>query len=180
MNEQKRSAEVVIVCGIDEKYAIALSVLLHTALKSLATDSSLRCYIIDGGVSETSKEKVQRIASKFNKPVKITWLRGDLERYNNLSTRGWISRAAYLRLMIPELIPEDCSRVVYLDSDTLVKQDLTQLWLQELEGNVVLAVQDYGAPYVSDRWGIAKYEELGLSSSAPYFNSGVILIDLER
>ncbi|WP_295729292.1 glycosyltransferase family 8 protein [uncultured Limosilactobacillus sp.] len=62
------------------------------------------------------------------------------------------------RLLIPDLVKAD--RVLYLDADLIVCQDLTTLYQTELEDHAVAAVTDWGQP--SD------------------FNAGVMLLNLKK
>jgi lipopolysaccharide biosynthesis glycosyltransferase len=46
--------------------------------------------------------------------------------------------------------------------------------------HALLAVRDCGTPYVSSQYGITKYREIGLAPDTPYFNSGLLVINLKR
>jgi lipopolysaccharide biosynthesis glycosyltransferase len=78
--------------------------------------------------------------------------------------------AAYYRLFIGSLLPAGLAKVIYLDVDVMVQSDIYPLWHSEMNGNIVLAVQDSC---------IQTYHKHGSQEdSGPYFNSGVMLIDL--
>jgi lipopolysaccharide biosynthesis glycosyltransferase len=79
------------------------------------------------------------------------------------SPLGHISEAAYYRIASFDLIPE--KRVIYLDVDTIVMTNLKELFNFNLQNSPIGAVQDY---------------VLGLFSKKDYFNSGVLLVDLEK
>lgn len=99
----------------------------------------------------------------------LTLIRIATEQFAGLKTWAGGSVAAYTRLALAEALP--LRRVIYLDSDVIVRHDLTQLWATDLSGAVLGAVPDVA---------FADRERLGFSSTAPYFNSGVLLIDLDR
>ena len=80
--------------------------------------------------------------------------------------------AMWFRILLPELLA-DTERVLYLDVDTLVVDDLGPLWRTDLSGSYVGAVTNVLMPHHRHRPG-----ELGLSDDA-YFNSGVLLMNLE-
>jgi len=78
----------------------------------------------------------------------------------------------YARLLIGDHLPREIGRVLYLDGDILVRGDLEQLWVTDLQGHTAAAVTD-----------LPRYAfngTLGLPPDAPYFNAGVLLIDLAR
>ena len=81
------------------------------------------------------------------------------------------SPANYYRLMAPSLLPSAVNRVIYLDSDLIVRKNLAALWDHDLSGAPVGAVCDPA--------GAVPAEKLGLRPE-DYFNSGVMLVDLDR
>ena len=86
---------------------------------------------------------------------------------------GYITPAAYDRLLLGDVLPADVSRVLYLDSDIVIAGSIAELWNLDLGGNVVGAV-------ASEEHRAGAPGRLGLADGEHYFNSGVLLIDLER
>ena len=82
--------------------------------------------------------------------------------------------AMWYRLFLPELLP-DMQRVLYLDVDTLATDDLGALWDTELGDHWLGAVTN-----VFEEWSMGRPAELGLSGPEHYFNSGVLLLNLEQ
>ncbi|QEG02887.1 General stress protein A [Stieleria maiorica] len=72
------------------------------------------------------------------------------------------------RLALPQILPAEIGRVVYLDGDTLVRGPLDELFNQDL-GDSGLAAVPEAHPAV---------ERLGLPPESAYLNSGVLAIDL--
>jgi lipopolysaccharide biosynthesis glycosyltransferase len=89
----------------------------------------------------------------------------------------FISKMTFARLLIPRLFPETVRRVLYLDADLLVFDDLDPLWEADLEGAVLGAVLD-GLDLHLKKNGKPGLE--GMPRVRNYFNSGVLLIDLPR
>jgi lipopolysaccharide biosynthesis glycosyltransferase len=81
-----------------------------------------------------------------------------------------ITQAAYLRLFAAEFLDPGIERILYLDADLLVLDDLGPLWETELGA--------YAAAAVPDPYGLGRREALGLAADAPYVNSGVLLMNL--
>ncbi|MEO7269835.1 MAG: glycosyltransferase family 8 protein [Knoellia sp.] len=90
-----------------------------------------------------------------------------------------ISRAMYMRLLLPHLLPPDVSRVLYLDSDTLCVGPIDALGSIDLAGAVVGAVRDPYTRRLSDNGALPGIVDgpLRLDPRSPYFNSGMMLID---
>jgi lipopolysaccharide biosynthesis glycosyltransferase len=171
---------VLIVCGADENYAMPLAVTLHSALVNLNEKGPVTLYIVDGGIRDESRHRIERVVDATPPSVDLRWTAIDTETVSDLPTRGWINTTAYLRLFIPKIVPDEAKRALYLDSDLQVEASLARLWAQDLNNHALAAVQAYGTPYVSSRRGIEKYENLGYAPKTPYFNSGILLINLDR
>lgn len=82
----------------------------------------------------------------------------------------------YYRLFLDSAFDGSVSRVVYLDSDLVVLGDLAALARVPLEGKTVAAALDL---HVRD-WsrGCAPLRSVPHAAGVPYFNAGVLLIDL--
>jgi lipopolysaccharide biosynthesis glycosyltransferase len=96
------------------------------------------------------------------------------------STAYLKSKAAYARYFMGRI--PDAKRIVYLDSDLLVCLDLAETGAIDLQGRALAVVRD-----VSVRIGIDSQKSrerlekrLGLRNGADYFNSGFLIVDLDR
>jgi lipopolysaccharide biosynthesis glycosyltransferase len=92
-----------------------------------------------------------------------------------------ISSAAFLRLLIPDLIVEDVI-ALYLDADTLVRHDLTQDLVRFAESGDTSTggVRDFGIPRLASAGGVSGWRSGGLDPQAPHINSGVMMMRLAR
>lgn len=80
---------------------------------------------------------------------------------------------SYARLLLPSVISP--SRVTYLDCDLIVLADVSQLSDTELDGSPVGAVVDSTIARSNDA---RLFLRLGLNGNDPYFNAGVMQMDL--
>ena len=126
----------------------------------------------------------------------VEWLCPDINQVRDLPVSDHVNIVAYVRLLMPALLPADVTRVIYLDADMLVRRDLGELWDEDQGGHALLAVQDYAAPcidapstvlnfercqkYLAANWPVANFRALGLPVDAKYFNSGLLVIDLAQ
>ncbi|PEN09494.1 hypothetical protein CRI93_01835 [Longimonas halophila] len=173
------SRRLTLVLSADDAYARPLAVTAYSALVHLHPDWSADVYIIDGGISTENRARIARMVEEAPAPAMLHWLTSDHERVRDLPVvNEWVSTSAYLRLYLPDLLPETCERVIYLDSDMLITSSLSALWTEPFEGAALCAVQDYFIPYVSSKWGLNYYETLGMDPRTPYFNTGLMVINL--
>ncbi len=81
-----------------------------------------------------------------------------------------LTPGAYYRLQIPRLLGQDPGTVIYLDCDILVRSSLTPLFCTSLGDSLLAAVAG------GSTGGVA----LSLAPEWGYFNSGVMVLDLDR
>lgn len=86
----------------------------------------------------------------------------------------------YARLCIPYFLPKHIKKAIYLDADTLVVHDIKNLWDINIQGYGIAAVIDRSETVDSSWAGIPNYAELGIPGKSKYFNSGVLVIDVEK
>lgn len=90
----------------------------------------------------------------------------------------WWSEEIYFRLAILDVLPKDADRALYLDTDIIINGDLTSFYHTDFEGNDFVACEDWISHREDNlvRGGLFKeYFDAGI----PYFNSGVMLWNLE-
>ncbi len=85
------------------------------------------------------------------------------------------SKAMYYRMLAAEILPETLDKVLYLDPDILVINSLLPLWETDLRGNIFAA-----ATHTEEEGIIDNINRLRLETSAVYFNTGVLLMDLKK
>lgn len=187
------SEEVTLVTASDDGYAMPLAVMVRSALDTLGSDRRLRLFVLDGGISPRSRARM--VASWGDPRLTVDWVQPDLARVADLPVSDHVNVVAYLRLLMPSMLPE-VGRALYLDPDMIVRRDLGRLWDTPQGDFAVLATADIGCPYLDcptylptfarckhrlAAWEpVANFRQLGLRGDARYFNSGVIVVDLDR
>lgn len=169
------SASAALVCGIDDGYAPALRTLIRSigAAHGPAT-SQLRLIVLDQGLTPASHAAILAECEEASLPVRVLPAPAPDHGY---PVSEWISSAVYTRLSIPDVV-DDEERVLYLDADTLVVGDLRPLLDMSLSGHCLAAALDPQNPLTGHGIAMPGWRELGIEYGRPYFNSGVMLIDL--
>lgn len=191
---ERIATDPVVLCAADERYALPLAVTLMTAGERLQAGHELQVYLVNNGLSEQSLEMLKETLA--NLPIRFRPLPRPDVAIDDLGISHHISRTAYLRLFAERWLPADVEQVVYLDSDLLVEESLTELWNQPLGERYCLAVPDIACPFIDSRKvrdnfrrfapylavyePIRNYRELGLDGRGYYFNSGVMLLNLRK
>jgi len=94
------------------------------------------------------------------------------DRVKNLALNGW-GKYAWYRLFLPELLSEHVDRILYLDVDTIICGDITELYNMDLTDCSLAGCMDYMGFYD----GI--YQRVGYQRKFGYVCSGVILFNLD-
>jgi lipopolysaccharide biosynthesis glycosyltransferase len=151
---------IVLVCAADENYAMPLAVTVYSASLNLKSKQTIELFVIDGGIKESTKFRIKK--SLASESITISWVQPTEKLFDKLPMTDTLTTATYYRLLIAQLIPTHFHKAIYLDTDVVVKGNLSQLWNIDIGDNYVLAVQDI------------------CQRSFKYFNSGVLVINLEK
>jgi len=128
-------------------------------------------YYFHNDIHEDQIEKFKEFfEGKLNR---IEFYKLDTKDLEGLYSDERVPLPTYFRIRCAEVLPSDIKRVLYLDPDVIVKQSLSELYDTDLKGNYLGAVEDF-FPYEDKR------QYLKIPAKHKYFNSGVMLIDLEK
>ena len=129
-------------------------------------------YIGDLHISAGHREQLTALAGGYGREIIFLPINNLRERLGfDFDTTGW-NEVVLARLLADRLLPEMAERVIYLDGDTIVRGSLKELWETDLQGKTIGAVEEPTANH-------KRKKELGLEGK-PYYNAGVLLIDLKR
>ncbi|MDF2789077.1 MAG: hypothetical protein K0S80_2175 [Neobacillus sp.] len=159
---------VSIVTLSNDNYAVHLATMLFSLFENKLPDSNYQIYIIDGNLSIENKTKINNLLKKYNtSPI---YLNVDPNIYENCRAWGHVSREAFYRISIPNLLDSSIEKALYLDSDLIIKGDLRELWENEkLKRHFLGAVEDP-----------VDFAGIRLPRGYKYFNSGVLFMNLKK
>ena len=165
----------------------SFSKFIGTAMLSLFenTSAQVTVHILhDDTLTQDNREKFFRLAEGCGQLVKFYNVEefcadkiAEIRNFFPNIDKSIFSVAMFYRFFIPHIFPAEIKKAIYLDADIIVNLDINELWQVEL-GDQPLAVIleiDNGTP-------ILKYSNMlrdGVVKEENYFNSGVLLINLE-
>jgi lipopolysaccharide biosynthesis glycosyltransferase len=172
---------IQVALASDRNYVLPLSVAICSAAANSDRRRPIVFHVIQNGIEPQLRARVERSLENCGFPdARIHWISIELHHLADLKVaNAYLNVLAYARLLIPDLLPSNVTKVLYLDSDVVVRGDLAELWDMELGPKALLAVRDLIA-WVGAPRGIATYRELGIPAEANYFNSGVLLMNLKK
>ena len=174
---------VSIVFATDYGYIPYLSVALVSLMQSVSQDRQYSIHILTRNISATDRSMLLSLI-KGQEHISLDFIdiRPYLEQYaEDFYTDGisHISTGAYYRFFIPKIFSGIYEKVLYLDCDIVILNDLVQLYDYDLGSNLLAATRDYGSMF-SRKIGKSITQGLGLSSPQDYFNSGILLINIRK
>jgi lipopolysaccharide biosynthesis glycosyltransferase len=157
--------------------------LAYTVMRSICLSSQLRrgiaFHLCHSALTPAHAEILARIETEFG--AKLSHYDPEanplfLETASRLPATARFPRIVYTRLLLDKLLPPEIERFIYLDCDTLVRRPIEELYDLDMQGFPIAAVAD---PYHDGiKFGRdIRSKASPFDSGAPYFNSGVMLID---
>jgi lipopolysaccharide biosynthesis glycosyltransferase len=170
---------LVVVCN--NHFAVLLAAMLKSLDSTHKTDEFISLYIVDDGLSNSSRAKLARCIQ--SPKISLIWIKitDAIPKHMIIPMdNSSFPVSAYIRLFAPYFVDQTVNKIIYLDADMILLEDISALWKTDLQGQVIAAVVDR-TEKVSNPWGgIKNYKELGLDPEAKYFNSGLLVIDMPK
>jgi lipopolysaccharide biosynthesis glycosyltransferase len=160
-----------LACASDPRYVAHSAAMLHSALAHSPGRRVEVHYLCGTALPERSTRRLAEMVDRNGGSIRFhripdEWVEG-------MPVWEYIGSSMWYRIFLPRLLGET-GRVLYLDVDTIVVDSLEPLWSTELSDGYVAAVTN-----VFERHRLRRPEELGLRGRDAYFNSGVLLMNLE-
>ena len=154
--------EVMIVFAINDQYIPPFGVALHSLIRHSDRNRSYKIFVLNEGIGSGHWKKVKSMEQPHVTVESVNvseWM-----REHQIPTVNHLSKETTYRLLIPKLFPQ-YEKVLYLDSDLLIRRDVAELFDMDLEGAI------FGASFARlFRWSYVYItEELSLKAEK-YFN----------
>ena len=163
----KNKTTISISYATDNKYIYPTIVSMTSLVANAGSNTFYNIYILHTpDLKESSKEFLNSVQNKYPDKCKIIYFNMN-KKYMGLPANYRISIPTYYRLSLHELLL-DVNRIIYLDGDTLIFDDLKELIELDMKGNVILGFLDSGQDTI-ESYGI---------KNATVVNNGVLLMDL--
>lgn len=148
---------------------------LQTLLTSLAVNNPgerISLYLLHSNLSEAELSSVRRQCGLYGYSFAPIHVGNEL--FQDAPVTRQYPKEMYYRLLAPHLLPEDIKRILYIDPDTLVINPIRPLWAMDMHGYLFAAAAHTGKTELAN-----SVNKLRLGTERNYYNSGVLLIDLE-
>lgn len=154
----------------DSNYAPVCAVSMQSLLENNKNIDTIEIYLCSDHLSDNEEKKFDDMCKKMSRKITFVDVDSLVTHFQNSGLPLFHdSYGAYVRLATANIIP-DVEKIIYLDCDTLILGDLQELY------DTDIAKCAYG---MSCDWGAASANiPIGREKSDMYFNSGVLLINI--
>lgn len=158
-----------IVCTIDDNYTQHCAVMLASLFLNNKNNEFV-VYVITNGLRKENENKLTKSINKYKAQSHFYTI--DESILKNAPITHHISLATYYRILLPEILPDNLNKILFLDSDIVVLGDVLPLWNTEIDNYYIGGCCEF--PSVESKI------KLGLNPESPYFNAGVMLVNLKK
>lgn len=165
---QKNKAHIAFC--VNNTYAQYIAV----TIKSIAENFLYNRVCIHVLTDYISTKNIQRLNEVINDYDQLSLHIHEVDDFplRGLKTNGWTIYTWY-RLLLSDILSIEIKRVLYLDADTLVTADLTELFNMDMVNKSIASVVE------DNTFNQKYYDRLGYNSYKQYICAGVVLINLE-
>ncbi len=159
-----------ILFSSDENYARHMGVAMVSILQHTGDVEKIHFFVINNRILPSTIEKLESLIQGYKNADLFFIPFESYEKRLCLNLAWPISLSSYARLFVGEMLPDEVEKVLYLDCDVVVCSSIDSLWKTNLNGKCLGAIQDMVPSKTK--------ASVGLLPEDPYFNAGVLLIDL--
>ncbi|MBQ9774148.1 MAG: 1-acyl-sn-glycerol-3-phosphate acyltransferase [Clostridia bacterium] len=168
---------IPIFYACDDNFVKYTIVSLHSMIQHATKDRQYRIYVLHTNISNKMQEKLLDLQNE-NFEISFEDVTGYLESIaDKLPIRHYYTKTTYFRLFIAEMFPQ-YDKVIYIDSDTIVRNDIAKLYDTEIGDSYVGACHEQAMVQV-DVYGTYCERVVGVSRHN-FFNAGMLLINCAR
>ena len=165
-----------IAISVNNKYIESSKSMLYSLRKHV--DGSVTVWFINHSVNKKKTEELSDyLKETCDMALKVIEIKASFFDNMPLVFEELFSVEVYYRILLPWLLPEEIDRVLWLDSDIIIHGDITEFYYMDLKGNCLAACED--GRQMDPRTANRDVQRLGICDTHTYFNSGVMLMNLE-
>lgn len=147
----------------DENFIMQTAVAITSLAHSKKKGTTYKIYVVAAECSEIAEKKLKDLEQLFE-GIQVVIKRTGLDMYRDIKQMAHIPISCLLKFDLCEIISEE-DKVIYLDGDIIVRDDLTALYNFELGDNYLAGVPSL---------------DLVFSEEKKLVNAGILLFDAKK
>lgn len=161
-----------ILYTLNDKFVPQVAAGITSVCENNKNFKEINFYLMSMGITDSNKKKLKEYIKKYKRNIIFIEIDNLKEYFDfEFDTNGW-NPIVLARLLLDKLLPLEIDRVLYLDGDTIVKDNLMDLWNTNMNGCAIAASIE---PTIDK-----KRKQILDMNGFPYYNAGVLLVDLKK
>lgn len=156
----------------DDNYILPTIISITSLFANKRKSSYYEVYVIINNISQENMQLLENLKKEF---VDINIINGEsyVRSYENIKQQRHVTTSALIKFFLPQILKNE-DKILFIDGDTIIQQDLTELFHTD--------VTDVFAGVVKDTFTITSmdYIQKNNINCKNYFNSGVMLLNLAK
>lgn len=172
---------IPIFFTIDDEYAKFACTAITSIIENASKDYKYKINIVHRGLSEENMTKLSNLSNE-NFDIEFKKMKDEIEKIaerdeNTYARFDYFALSIYFRIFIADMFPE-YKKGLYLDSDIIVLGDISKLYNNDIQDNIIGACVDMSIQDVPEFFNYVE-NAVGIDRTR-YVNSGVLLMNLEK
>ncbi len=166
---------IISLCFIcDENYVMPTIVAITSVIANKNCTDRYDIYVVANSLSDESIAVFREMETENNRIFIIQTAEPD--KYDGFVMKHFpVTTTDLFKFELPDLLPADLEKVLYLDGDIIVQKDLASIFNENIETVYAGVVKDYYAVFDPDSF----QKRLNVKHK-DYFNAGVLLLNLKK
>lgn len=166
-------ATIHVAFGIDDRYAPYAGAVIASVMANADPGDHIIFHILTFGLSDDNLAKFKTLCANSSHEIYFEF--ASIKEFTDFPETVHTLNA-FLRLVAPKLLA-GMEKVIYLDADLIVLSSLRALWENDVAGVALAAAPD--AQHFFRGSAENHWRNIGLLPGAVYFNSGVLVMNLD-
>lgn len=168
----KTNMEFDVVINTDDNY-IQHCMAMLCSLYENNKEHTITLHVLKKHLSDNCMGEIQRLTNEYNNKCFFYTVDETLLEGVQFRSKRPLSKAAYYRLLLASVLPNEIDKILYLDCDIIVLKDLSEVFNIELNKYALAATLD-NFPYTNQH-----RLQLHMEADERTFCSGIMLVNLK-
>ena len=155
--------QIHIILCTDEHYIIPCGITIFSICYH-NKQHNLHFHILAEEVSDRRKAELETMIKNSGQNICFYKIKETLLK--NVPVNNRFRTSIYYRLLMANILPSNINKILYLDSDIIVRGDIEELWEYDISNYALGAVLDQSCD------DIRNSNRIGLPPLSDYYNSG--------
>ena len=177
IDENENKIDLDVALASDDGFAMQMGICIMSILETNHDYfERINIHILNNGISNENIEKLISLKNGYKKVnyffYDVDFIKSVIPRSSRFNSAYHLGFSTYSRLFISKLVDNELSRILYLDSDVMVNDNIFEFYNRDFKNKYCMGVVDISPYYVQKKWD--------MDDNTLFVNAGVLLINLDK